>query len=103
MPQFIHRMQRVTDSAGYNENIEERFQELLTVFLTDLDMTAVAQEVEKIKNQNLNQKLMKKLYFSFQVKFLRLHKHQILHLILVMIRLVFLSSFLSLELKCLSL
>ena len=51
---FIHRMQRVTDSAGYNENIEERFQELLTVFLTDLDMTAVAQEVEKIKNQNLN-------------------------------------------------
>ena len=54
MPQFIHRMQRVTDSAGYNENIEERFQELLTVFLTDLDMTDVAKEVEKIKNQNLN-------------------------------------------------
>ncbi len=51
---YIHRMQRASDNAGMNDIIEERFQELLTVFLTDLDMTAVAQEVEKIKNQNLN-------------------------------------------------
>lgn len=38
---YIHQMQKVYDAAGYDEVIEELYQQMLTSHLTDMDMSDI--------------------------------------------------------------
>lgn len=38
---YIHQMQKVYDAAGYDEVIEETYQQMLTAHLTDMDMSDI--------------------------------------------------------------
>lgn len=51
---YIHQMQRRYDNADLNDVVEERFQQELQAFLTDLDMRDVNKEIAKMKNEELN-------------------------------------------------
>lgn len=51
---YIHQMQRVYDQAGADEIVDESFQNMLTAFLTDFDMSDVSNEIDKIKREHLN-------------------------------------------------
>ena len=51
---YIHQMQRRYDNADLNDVVEERFQQELQAFLTDLDMRDVNKEIAKMTNEELN-------------------------------------------------
>jgi len=51
---YIHQMQRIYDHAGAEVVVEEHFQNMLTAFLTDFDMSDVKTEMDKIKREQLN-------------------------------------------------
>ena len=51
---YIHQMQRAYDQAGADEIVEETFQNMLTAFLTDFDMSDVSNEIDKIKREQVN-------------------------------------------------
>ena len=51
---FIHLTQQMYDKKNADEVVEEDFQNFLTATLTDIDMSDVKREMEKIKNENLN-------------------------------------------------
>lgn len=50
----IHLAQKYYDAKNADVVVEEDFQNMLTATLTDLDMSDVAGEMEKIKKQNIN-------------------------------------------------
>ena len=51
---YIHQMQRIYDQSGAEVIVEENFQNMLTAFLTDFDMSDVKTEMDKIKREQLN-------------------------------------------------
>lgn len=51
---YIHLTQKIYDEAGADEVVEEDFQNMLTAHLTDLDMSDVKVELDKLKNMELN-------------------------------------------------
>lgn len=51
---FIHVAQYHYNELGVDEVVEEDFQNFLTATLTDLDMSDVKREMDKIKKENLN-------------------------------------------------
>ncbi len=51
---YIHQMQRIYDQTGAEVVVEENFQNMLTAFLTDFDMSDVKTEMDKIKREQLN-------------------------------------------------
>ena len=51
---YIHQMQCIYDQAGAEVIVEENFQNMLTAFLTDFDMSDVKTEMDKIKREQLN-------------------------------------------------
>ena len=51
---YIHQLQQAYDQQGADVVVEEDFQQMLTAYLTSLDMSDVAGEVEKIKREKLN-------------------------------------------------
>ena len=51
---YIHQLQRVLDQQGADIVVEEDFQQMLTAYLTSLDMSDVAGEVEKMEREKLN-------------------------------------------------
>ena len=50
----IHMTQKYYNRLNADVVVEEDFQQMLTAHLTDLDMSAVKAEIEKIKRENLN-------------------------------------------------
>jgi hypothetical protein len=50
----IHQLQQAYDQQGADVVVEEDFQQMLTAYLTSLDMSDVAGEMEKMKNKELN-------------------------------------------------
>ena len=51
---YIHHLQRAYAEQGIDADIEGDFQQMLTAYLTSLDMNDVACEVEKMKGNDLN-------------------------------------------------
>ena len=51
---YIHVAQYHYNKLGADEVVEEDFQNFLTATLTDLDMSDVKREMDKIKKENLN-------------------------------------------------
>lgn len=51
---YIHQLQQVYNQQGANVVVEEDFQNILTAYLTSLDMGDVAGEIEKMKKEKLN-------------------------------------------------
>lgn len=51
---YIHLTQKVYDKRNADVVVEEDFQNFLTATLTDLDMSEVSSELEKMQNGNLN-------------------------------------------------
>ena len=51
---YIYLTQKLYDDAGADEVVEEDFQNMLTAHLTDLDMSDVDKELEKMKREELN-------------------------------------------------
>ena len=51
---YINLTQKLYDNAGADEVVEEVFQNMLTAHLTDLDMSDVNKELEKMKREELN-------------------------------------------------
>ena len=51
---YIHQLQQAYDQQGADVVVEEDFQQMLTAYLTSLDMSDVAGEMEKIKREKLN-------------------------------------------------
>lgn len=51
---YIHQLQQVYNQQGANVVVEEDFQNILTAYLTSLDMGDVAGEMEKMKKEKLN-------------------------------------------------
>ncbi len=51
---YIHQLQQAYDQQGADVVVEEDFQNMLNAQLTDLDMSDVAGEMEKIKREKLN-------------------------------------------------
>ena len=51
---YIHQLQQAYDQQGADVVVEEDFQQMLTAYLTSLDMSDVAGEVEKIRREKLN-------------------------------------------------
>ena len=51
---YIHQLQQAYDQQGADVVVEEDFQQMLTAYLTSLDMSDVAGEMEKMKNKELN-------------------------------------------------
>ena len=51
---YIHLTQKVYDKRNADEVVEEDFQNFLTATLTDLDMSDVSAELEKMQKENLN-------------------------------------------------
>jgi hypothetical protein len=50
----IHITQKYYNSLNADVVVEEDFQNMLTAHLTDLDMSDVKEEIEKIKREELN-------------------------------------------------
>ena len=51
---YIHLTQKVYNKINADEVVEEDFQNFLTATLTDLDMSDVSAELEKMQKENLN-------------------------------------------------
>ena len=51
---YIHLTQKVYNKINADEVVEEDFQNFLTAKLTDLDMSDVSAELEKMQKENLN-------------------------------------------------
>ena len=51
---YIHQLQQAYDQQGADVVVEEDFQQMLTAYLTSLDMNDVAGEMEKIRREKLN-------------------------------------------------
>ena len=51
---YIHQLQQAYNQQGADVVVEEDFQQMLTAYLTGLDMGDVQSEIEKIRKQNLN-------------------------------------------------
>ena len=51
---YIHQLQQAYDQQGADVVVEEDFQQMLTAYLTSLDMSDVAGEMEKIRREKLN-------------------------------------------------
>ena len=51
---YIHQLQQAYDQQGADVVVEEDFQQMLTAYLTSLDMSDVAGEMDKIKREQLN-------------------------------------------------
>lgn len=51
---YIHLTQKVYDKQNADVVVEEDFQNFLTATLTDLDMSEVSSELEKMQNGDLN-------------------------------------------------
>ena len=51
---YIHLTQKVYNKICDDEVVEEDFQNFLTATLTDLDMSDVSAELEKMQKENLN-------------------------------------------------
>ena len=51
---YIHQLQQAYNQQGANVVVEEDFQNILTAYLTSLDMGDVAGEIEKMKKEKLN-------------------------------------------------
>ena len=51
---YIHQLQQAYNQQGADVVVEEDFQQMLTAYLTSLDMSDVQSEIEKIRKQNLN-------------------------------------------------
>ena len=51
---YIHQLQQAYDQQGADVVVGEEFQQMLTAYLTSLDMSDVQSEIEKIRKQNLN-------------------------------------------------
>ena len=51
---YIHITQKWYDKRHADEVVEEDFQNMLTATLTDLDMSDVSAEMEKIQKEQLN-------------------------------------------------
>lgn len=51
---YIHQLQHFYDEQGANVVVEEDFQQMLTAYLTSLDMGDVADEMEQMKNKRVN-------------------------------------------------
>ena len=51
---YIHQLQRVLDQQGADIVVEEDFQQMLTAYLTSLDMSDVAGEMETIQRVKFN-------------------------------------------------
>ena len=51
---YIQLTQKVYDKQNADEVVEEDFQNFLTATLTDLDMSDISAELEKMKNEKMN-------------------------------------------------
>ena len=51
---YIHQLQLAYNQQGADVVVEEDFQQMLTAYLTSLDMSDVAGEVEKMEREKLN-------------------------------------------------
>lgn len=51
---YIHQLQQAYNQQGADVVVEEDFQQMLTAYLTSLDMSDVAGEVETMRNKELN-------------------------------------------------
>ena len=51
---YIHQLQQAYDQQGADVVVEEDFQQMLTAYLTSLDMSDVAGEVEKMQREKIN-------------------------------------------------
>ncbi len=51
---YIYLTQKYYNDIGADEVVEEDFQNMLTAHLTDLDMSDVDKELEKMKRKELN-------------------------------------------------
>ena len=51
---YIHQLQQAYDQQGADVVVEEDFQQMLTAYLTSLDMSDVAGEVERMRKMELN-------------------------------------------------
>ena len=51
---YIHQLQQAYNQQGADVVVDEDFQQMLTAYLTSLDMSDVQSEIEKIRKQNLN-------------------------------------------------
>ena len=51
---YIHQLQQAYNQQGADVVVEEDFQQMLTAYLTSLDMSDVAGEVEKMEREKLN-------------------------------------------------
>lgn len=51
---YIHQLQQAYDQQGADVVVEEDFQQMLTAYLTSLDMSDVAGEMEKLQREKLN-------------------------------------------------
>jgi hypothetical protein len=51
---YIHLTQKAYNKICDDEVVEEDFQNFLTAHLTDLDMSDLDKEIEKMKNKGLN-------------------------------------------------
>ena len=51
---YIHQLQLAYNQQGADVVVEEDFQQMLTAYLTSLDMGDVTGEMEKMKNKELN-------------------------------------------------
>ena len=51
---YIHQLQQAYDQQGADVVVEEDFQQMLTAYLTSLDMSDVTGEMEKIRREKLN-------------------------------------------------
>ena len=51
---YIHQLQLAFNQQGADVVVEEEFQQMLTAYLTSLDMSDVTGEMEKMKNKELN-------------------------------------------------
>lgn len=51
---YIHITQKMYNKANADEVVEEDFQNFLTAQLTDLDMSDINDELEKMRNKGVN-------------------------------------------------
>ena len=51
---YIHQLQQAYNQQGADVVVEEDFQQMLTAYLTSLDMSDVASEMERMRKMNLN-------------------------------------------------
>ena len=51
---YIHQLQFAFNQQGADVVVEEEFQQMLTAYLTSLDMSDVAGEMERMRKMELN-------------------------------------------------